>query len=138
MARHANHIVKRDKTYSVRVMIPKNLRHHYNGSREEVRALGTSNLQTAKLSGFYAVAEIRSEFSHLRTTGAFPSVYATVPDDFRCLSIAPSSLYVLNGTSPGRCRHSPRRKRGYISSKSIHRRSIFGVSRSQPASQPDH
>lgn len=64
--KQANNIVKRGGKYSVRVMIPKDIRHIYGGKREKLKALGTSSHSKARELGHEALGEILYEFYFVR------------------------------------------------------------------------
>lgn len=68
-----NCIVKRGGTYSVRVMIPKDIRHLYGGKREKLKALGTSSPVKARELGAEAVSSILWEFNFARQYKELPS-----------------------------------------------------------------
>lgn len=71
--KQSNNIVKRGGTFSVRVMIPKDIRHIYGGKREKLKSLGTSSHAKARELGFFAVSDILYEFDLVRRHGKLPT-----------------------------------------------------------------
>lgn len=57
-----NYLLRRGKSYSFRIAIPKRLRHHFNGRREIVAALGTRDYDLAKAKALKLAHEYKTRF----------------------------------------------------------------------------